>query len=45
MLLWVPGHCDIQGNEDADALAREGSKSPFLSLDTAISFSPCVGTF
>jgi ribonuclease HI len=21
MLLWVPGHCEIQDNEDADALA------------------------
>jgi hypothetical protein len=36
-LLWVPGHCEIQGNEDADALAREGSSSPFLSLEPAIS--------
>jgi ribonuclease HI len=23
MLLWVPGHSGIQGNEDTDALARK----------------------
>jgi ribonuclease HI len=26
-LFWVPGHCDIKGNEDADRLARMGSDS------------------
>jgi ribonuclease HI len=24
-LFWVPGHCDIKGNEEADRLARMGS--------------------
>jgi hypothetical protein len=36
-----PGHCEIQGNGDADALAREGLSSPFVEL--AISVLPCVG--
>jgi hypothetical protein len=26
---WVPGHCSIIGNEEADGLARVGSKSNF----------------
>jgi ribonuclease HI len=43
MLLWVPGHCGIQGNEDAGALAREGSSSPFLNRRPAVSFSTRVG--
>ena len=25
-LLWIPSHCDIPGNERADALAKEGSE-------------------
>lgn len=29
MLLWIPGQNGILDNEDADALARVGSRSPF----------------
>jgi len=25
-LQWIPGHCQITGNEDADALAKKGAK-------------------
>ena len=27
-LNWVPGHCDVTGNERADQLARDGSSKP-----------------
>jgi hypothetical protein len=41
---WVPGHCGIQSNEDADALAREESSNSFLGPEPAITISLCVST-
>jgi hypothetical protein len=35
-LVWVPGHCGIHGNEEADALARAGSSSAFVGPE------PCL---
>jgi hypothetical protein len=35
-LCWMPGHCDIKGNEEADRLARMGSDSYFWGPE------PCV---
>jgi ribonuclease HI len=32
-LFWVPGHCDIKGNGEADRLARMGSDSHFCGPD------------
>jgi hypothetical protein len=43
MLLWVPSHYEIQGDEDADVFAREGLCHSFLGPEPAISVPLCVG--
>jgi ribonuclease HI len=35
-LFWVPGHCGIIGNEEADSLLEVGSKSSFCGPE------PCL---
>jgi hypothetical protein len=42
MLLWVFGRSEIQGNEDAFALARKGCTNPFLGPELAIPISSFV---
>ncbi|KAJ8911101.1 hypothetical protein NQ315_003363 [Exocentrus adspersus] len=34
-LVWVPGHCGVTGNEEADALARKGSTDIFTGPEPA----------
>jgi len=29
-LLWVPGHVEVEGNEQADTLARKGTSTPLI---------------
>ena len=35
-LQWIPGHANIQGNERADKLAKQGSTRPQVTLPTSI---------
>ena len=37
-LLWVPGHSNIEGNEQADALAREGSQQLLVGPEPALAY-------
>ena len=35
-LQWIPSHCDVQGNEKADALAKEGSTKEQVDKSTTL---------
>ena len=49
--MWVPGHSDIQENEEADRLAREGSSQlpcaaePILGVSTATTLANIAKTY
>jgi len=38
-LLWVPGHCDFEGNEKADLLAKQASASSFTGPEPVFGLS------
>jgi hypothetical protein len=42
---WAPEHGGVEGHEDVNALAREGSNGPFVCPEPAVPLSPCVGRF
>jgi hypothetical protein len=39
MHLWIPGHSGIQGSQDEDAMARNGS---FLRPESVTQISQCI---
>jgi len=38
-LLWVPGHSDIVGNEEADKLAKQAAVAQYIGPEPALGFS------
>jgi hypothetical protein len=41
-LFWVPGHCDIKDNKEADRLARMGSNSHFCRPEPCVPLSASI---
>ena len=38
-LVWIPGHCGLEGNENADLLARQATTSLFIGPEPVIGLS------